>query len=182
MVTELVNLASTERLDKGTVLRVTLSRAYALLNPSWFGKKVNEFYANLAPSKIVYPISPNPAVADATVAVVSVRVAEKLVPAAEVLNVFNTHAGFYLSVTRVEKLAPEKAKTEAGNLGAVEREKVKQQQQQAESWDKKLGLDKLAATFGTTVTVVKYTALAVVILGVLVLVLFVRNQVRSLTT
>lgn len=179
MAVDLVNVASTERLARGTVLRVTVSQYSKILANRDFWVKVSTFWAELAGTKFMYPISPNPAMRAATpVAVIDVRVSRDKIVTADVVNALEHLAGFYLRISRIERLEAKKATEAGGTTGAREREETKVQQAEREAW-KFPDLSKLAGALGTTVSLIKWALVALVVVGIAVAMIYARRVVAT---
>jgi len=182
MAAKLVNLAATERVLKGTVLRVTVTQYARILLNSEFARLVTTFYEQLAGTRLLFPISPNPLLKDISVAVIDVRVVAENRVAVELVQALETLAGFYLTITRVERLTAPKAEKAAGNAGAVERETERAEQDQRDDWTRRLGLDKLGEALGVTVGVLKWTLAAIVVVGLVLLVMNARSAAAAIKT
>ena len=120
----LVNVSSTQLLKKGDVIRLTLGKAYSVLDNKFFSERVSEFWGKVASIGKGYTISPNPAIIDGKPAVMDIRISVP-VYVAEYSVALETLSGFYTDVEAIELLKPEDAKQSAGDAGAKQREEVK---------------------------------------------------------
>lgn len=180
---ELVNVVSTERIPKGTRFRVTIAQRQRILLNSEFSRLVSTWWSQLASSKTLFPISPNPAIGRGmSVAVIDVQLSRDKELMTEVLRVLDHFAGFHLSIARVEKLTRTKAKQAAGGVGAREREAVKEGREQHEREGGFGGFfGKVGEGIGDAVSLVKWALVAVVVVGVVVLFVYVVPRRAALT-
>lgn len=125
MSVRLVGVSSTQLLKRGDVLRVTLGKAYSLLNNDAFSTRVADFWGRVASIGKGYTISPNPAIIDGKPAVMDIRISVP-VYMAEYSVALETLSGFQTDVVEIELLKPEVAKVAASDEGAKQREEVKQ--------------------------------------------------------
>ncbi len=151
MSVTLKGVSSTQLLERGAVIRVTLGKAYALLNNDFFSDRVSEFWSAIDGSGFCYTISPNPSIMDGKPAVIDCRVS-KGIYMAEATTKLETLSGFYSDVVEIELLKPEVAKKSASNEGAAAREEVKKEA--AEKADDGSFAGMLAHTLGVAKTIV----------------------------
>lgn len=125
---KLVNVATTERLSTGTVLRVTVGKAYGALNDSYYAAQLGVLYGAIPAQKHGFPISPNPSgVRDGKPAVIDVRLTSPIV-LADFAAIISSLGAFYIHLQQIERLTDAKARTAGGRDGAIEREVTKEKQ------------------------------------------------------
>lgn len=178
METKFVGLTSTQVLGVNTVLRITvvdadwflrdLATPLPLIDTRAFARRLNDFWASLASLGMGYPVSPNPAIKDATVGVIDFRLRTQET-AATLLRALETKQGVFMRVSEISKLSEAQAKVAAGDRGAQQREAVKaveQQRQDAPGPVNKFMGD-ISRTLGTSLTVVKYLAIVALFIGLI---------------
>lgn len=159
---EFVNVASSETVKAGDVLRVTFTEAYSIQLDSGFKAQFDSVYNNIASvGSGLRQITPNSAVAGNSVAVVDCRVTIAK-PVSEFVDYLNGLNSWFVRVAKVERLTPTAATQAASTQGAQEREQATQEQQQKQ--DESNPVTRFIDTLGSAAKI----ALAVVV-GALVL-------------
>jgi hypothetical protein len=165
MSVTLKGVSSTALVVKGSVLRITLGKAYSLLNDDFFADKVSEFWHGLDLGGKAYTISPNPHIVDGKPAIIDARISTSTYMS-ELAVALETLSGFYTDVVEIELLKPEDAKQSASNKGAEQREEVKKEA--AEKADDGSFAGMLASVFGVAKTVVTVALVGGVIVALIV--------------
>lgn len=145
-------------LARGDVVRVTFTERWSIQLDSGFKARFDAIWDNIARCG-AYPITANSSVSGSSVAVADCRVS---VPqtAAQLVEKLNSLDSYFVRVAEIEKLTTTAAKKAATDEGAHER--AQQQQEQEKKQDDSNPLQKFADFIGTTITVVKWLAIAVV--------------------
>jgi hypothetical protein len=169
---QLIGTSSTELLKHNDVLRLTFSKSYSWLNDDFFSGKTKEIWSQIDLTGKLYTISPNPAIIDGKPAVIDVRISKDS-RVNEISNSLSTIAGYYVTLSKLEKLKPEQAKVAASNVGAEQRETAKDQQAKADADNS------LTGQIGKALNLAKKTVIIGLVIVVVVAVIVYAPQLKA---
>lgn len=160
---KLVNLTITQRLERGDVLRLAFAQDHTTIaRASAFAADMATLWERLhgMGDGAGFPITPNPALRGETASVVDFKLSRPMV-LSDFLAALDVVSGYWIKTVSAEKLSATAASRAPTNAGAAERETVRQGAAKAE--DESNPWNRLADGIGTTVNVVRWLALVVVI-------------------
>lgn len=162
------NVSPGVMLSRGDVVRLAFAQehSYVARDASFsvdFGGLYDKLYGLEIPGfgKAVMPITRNATTRGMTTAVCDLRVILP-VTAAAIVKAADDVSGFYVQVTSIEKLGAGDAARAAGNAGALQREAVRnleEQEQDRASW-----WNQIASATGFTLSAMKWIAIALVVM------------------
>lgn len=172
MPTELINLASTEQLTSSTALRLTFSQgSYPFFTDAQYKNQIDRIYEGLIEQRWT-PISARPSASDGKPAVIDLRL-YKNISAADFIDVMNDLAGFYVRVSRIEKMSAAAAAQSGSKAGADARDKVKAAQE-AEDHE-----NSLAGKIGDAVGLAKNVVIGLAVIAVIVLLVMYTPEIKA---
>lgn len=162
-----VNVLPSSWLERGDTLRVTFAQEHSYLaRDASFASDIAAVWSKLFNvGGLAYPITRPAATRGETIAVIDMRLTARTT-VAELVNVMENISGFYVEVTRVEKLTATQAKAAPTNAGAQERENVRAETEKERDEGSIFG--QVSRALGATVTAVKWAAVVAVVLLIVI--------------
>lgn len=158
---ELTNVAASQVLPKGSVLRITFAERYSIqIDSSFAGSYRDEVYANIAGTKLLYPITADGAIDGESTATTDCRVSTDTA-LSNILAALDALSPWFVRVARVQLLTTTEAQAAATTDGAQQRQDATNTQQQTQ--DASNPLSQLADGLGVALSTVKWVAIVALV-------------------
>lgn len=179
MSIEYVGCGAQTMIAKGKTVRVTFVKSWPYLDvdfPRWF----KELYDNINGTTVGgFPLTPNNSNATPPITTVDVRVSVGQT-AVTLYDKLDSLSWWHVSVSRLQLLSDQQGQQAASQGGAAERNEVDRQEEKKQEADSLSAWWKdMAAKLGTTVKVLLWVVVAVVVLVALVYAGKLRNTLKG---
>lgn len=175
--TNLIDCGPATIVNPGDVMRVAFTESVSIMLDSGFAGKFANVYDKLKASTAYLPMSPNAAVQGNVVAVEDIKYAATPKSIAEVLADLEMYCGWFVRVQSLQVLDMDAASNSQTDVGAAERNAVAtdgENKAQADST-----FSKIADALGLAVGTIKWVAIAVVIIVLLVVAMKAKGAAKT---